>query len=190
MADYRFVSTWEIAVPIADVWAEVGDPLNWVNFWSGLERTDVIEAGDAGGVGTTYEFVFKSLLPYRLRLRATVTERRPCEHLRIETSGELVGVAVFDLSEVDGKTTSTLVWETRTTIAWMNAVAPLLRGLFEWNHDFLMKKAGAGLSRRLGAPVLHPKGSGPSLAVTLAPPLLIIASGSWAIGRLFRSRRS
>ncbi|MFN2595130.1 MAG: hypothetical protein ABR579_09620 [Actinomycetota bacterium] len=58
----------------------------------------------------------------------------------------------------------------------MNAVAPLMRGLFEWNHDVLMRKAGDGLARRIGASVTHRQGSAPSLAMAVAPPALAVAA--------------
>ena len=155
MADYRFVTTWEFVAPIDDVWHEVGDPQNRVNFWSGLQRVVEKQPGDTTGENALYELVFKSFLPYTLSLDARVTGIEAPHHLRMETTGELEGVATFDLAERDGTTVSTLVWETRTTIAWMNAIAPLMRGLFEWNHDVLMRKAGEGLAQRIGAIVAH-----------------------------------
>jgi hypothetical protein len=36
----------------------------------------------------------------------------------------------------------------------MNALAPLLRPAFVWNHDWVMRQGGEGLARRLGVPLL------------------------------------
>ncbi|MDQ3878776.1 MAG: SRPBCC family protein [Actinomycetota bacterium] len=172
MAEYRFVTTWEFDAPIDRVWGEVGDPTNWANFWVGLERVNVVEQGAEDGSGSVYELVFKSFLPYTLALRAQTVAIEAPRHLEMHTTGELEGTAVFDLAESEAGTISTLTWSTRTTLAWMNAIAPVMRGLFEWNHDVLMRKAGDGLAHRMGVTVSHRDESGPSLLAALAPPLL------------------
>ena len=174
-AEYRFVTAWEFVAPIDDVWREVGDPTNWTNFWTGLERVHVLDSGDVDGRDAGYELVFKSFLPYTLSLEARVVDISPPHYLKMETRGELEGTAVFELTERGPSTLSSLTWTTRTTIPWMNAIAPLMRGLFEWNHDVLMRKAGDGLAQRIGAPVTHREGSAPPLLVAVAPPLAVLA---------------
>lgn len=41
-------------------------------------------------------------------------------------------------------------WCVHTTCAWMNALVPLLRPVFQWNHDAMMREGGAALARLLG----------------------------------------
>jgi hypothetical protein len=41
-----------------------------------------------------------------------------------------------------------------TTAPWMNAVAPVARPVFEWNHHAIMRWGAEGLARRLGARLL------------------------------------
>ncbi len=94
----------------------------------------------------------------------------------LDTAGELQSRAVFVLTPLDaGATRTTLTWETETTLLWMNLAAPLMRGLFEWNHDFLMRKAGNGLAERLGARVTHREQTGTPLVRALVPPLAVLA---------------
>jgi hypothetical protein len=45
-------------------------------------------------------------------------------------------------------------WNVHTTKAWMNALAPVARSAFQWNHDYVMRNGGAGLARLLGVPLL------------------------------------
>ncbi len=78
-----------------------------------------------------------------------------------------------------------MTWDTRSTLLWMNLSAPLLRGLFEWNHDLLMKRAGEGLARRLDAPVVEAGPGRASLARALVP-LGALGAGFWAVARLRR----
>lgn len=91
------------------------------------------------------------------------------------------------LTQTGARTTSSLTWTVGTSVGWMNAVAPLMRGLFEWNHDVLMKKAGEGLARRIGAQVTHREGSAPPLAVAVAPPLVATAIAGWTMRRLVKT---
>ncbi|MGX7000533.1 hypothetical protein [Caballeronia sp. KNU42] len=39
-------------------------------------------------------------------------------------------------------------WCVHTTRAWMNALAPLLRPVFQWHHDAVMREGGAALARQ------------------------------------------
>jgi hypothetical protein len=36
----------------------------------------------------------------------------------------------------------------------MNALTPIARPIFRWNHDRLMRAGGRGLAQRLGVPLL------------------------------------
>jgi hypothetical protein len=36
----------------------------------------------------------------------------------------------------------------------MNLMAPLLRPVFEWNHDWVMRRGGEGISQLLGCRLL------------------------------------
>jgi hypothetical protein len=42
-------------------------------------------------------------------------------------------------------------WWVHTNRTWMNALAPLLRPVFQWNHGAVMREGGAALARRLDA---------------------------------------
>jgi hypothetical protein len=49
---------------------------------------------------------------------------------------------------------STWEWHVGTTERWMNAVGPLTRTAFAWNHHRIMRWGGEGLARRLGVALL------------------------------------
>jgi hypothetical protein len=63
--------------------------------------------------------------------------RRP--HLIVaRAEGELAGTGTFRH------------WQVVTTRRWMNAIAPLARPVFAWNHHAVMNQGGVGLARVLG----------------------------------------
>ena len=73
--------------------------------------------------------------------------------------GELDGTGRWRLWEQDGLTAVTYEWNVETTKRWMNALAPVARPVFAWNHDWVMTRGGEGLARRLGARlVAHDRG--------------------------------
>jgi len=185
VATYSFVSAWKISASPETVWEYIGDPLRWQLFWPGLE--DVKLLGDASSSGAeAYEFVFKSFLPFRVALEGRVTSKQAPRRLVMKTRGQLEGIGTVDLQDSgDGFTHSQMTWDTRSTLLWMNLSAPLLRGLFEWNHDLLMKRAGEGLARRLDAPVVEAGPGRASLAQALVP-LGALGAGFWAVARLRR----
>lgn len=188
MADYHFVTSWEFKTSPDEVWPYAGDPARWKEFWPGLEEVRLLGGEGGGSEGSTYEFVFKSFLPYTVSLEGRVVTSDPPRRLVIATVGELEGTGVLDIeSPMVGVTRTTLTWDTRSTVLWMNVSAPLMRGLYEWNHDFLMKKAGNGLSQILGAPVVHEDATGTSLIRALMP-FAGIFCALWAVRRLRRRR--
>jgi hypothetical protein len=64
--------------------------------------------------------------------------------------GELTGTGRWRLFHHDGTTAVTYEWDVRTTKSWMNALAPLARPIFEFNHDYVMRRGGEGLRNRVG----------------------------------------
>lgn len=189
MARYRFVSEWEFGAPVEAVWPEVGDPRAWKGYWSGLVDVRPHDPSAPPAPGASYDLVFKSFLPYTLTLTARIEESDEPHRLVIATSGELEGAAEYELEGTDGRTRTRLVWTASTTKPWMNALAFVLRGLFEWNHDVLMRRAGEGLASRIGAPVTHARGSAPPLARALLPPVAVLLCLFWLLRRTLRGGR-
>jgi uncharacterized protein YndB with AHSA1/START domain len=155
MADYSFLTTWVLDAPIDRVWDALYDSEHWPEWWRGVERVRVLEPGDADRVGELSRYTWKSRLPYRLEfdMRTTRVERPHLVEGRAQ--GELTGDGRWRLFEgAHGSTAVTYEWHVETTERWMNLLAPIARPVFGWNHDWVMKRGGEGLARRLGARLL------------------------------------
>ena len=116
------------------------------------------------GLGSVSRMVWKSLLPYRVGFEVTTTRIEYPTLMEGHAVGELEGVGRWRLYEQDGVTAVLYEWNVRTTKAWMNLFAPLLRPAFEWNHDWVMRRGGEGISALLGCRLL---GDGLRLALSL-----------------------
>ena len=147
MARYRFLSTWLLDAPLDDVWAVLHDAARWPRWWDGVEETEVL-AGDL------WWSTWRSVLPYSLTFEFEILRREAPYFLEGRASGELVGTGRWRLFEARGQTASTWDWEVETTAAWMNALGPLARPVFAWNHDRVMRGGAEGLARELGVALL------------------------------------
>jgi uncharacterized protein YndB with AHSA1/START domain len=151
MADYAFTTTWQIAAPVAPIWAAISAVERWPQWWRGVEAVVRLRDGDDQGVGAIHRYTWKSKLPYRLSFTMETTRVEPLHLIEGRASGELQGAGRWTFSERTGGTTVRYDWNVRTTKAWMNLLAPLARPLFAWNHDVVMAWGHAGLLRRLTA---------------------------------------
>jgi uncharacterized protein YndB with AHSA1/START domain len=149
-AHYRFLTTWLVDAPIDDVWDVIYAIERWPEWWRGVQSVTELVHGDGDGEGTVYRHVWRSRIPYAVRFDSTVEEvRRP--HLIVaRAEGELAGTGTFRLFESPLGTAVTYDWRVATTTRWMNAVAPVGRPLFAWNHHAVMNRGGVGLARVLG----------------------------------------
>ena len=154
MADYRFLTTWCIDAPIERVFEAIDDAASWPRWWKGVTRADLVEEGDAEGVGRLWRFTWRSRLPYDLSFDSRVVRREPPHLLEGHADGELVGVGRWRLFDGPLGTAAVYEWNVRTARAWMNRAAPVARPLFAWNHDAVMRQGADGLARLLGAPLL------------------------------------
>ena len=151
MAEYHFVSMWQIQAPIEQVWEEIYHAERWPSWWKYVAGVDELEPGDADGVGKRLRLLFRTRLPYTLGFDTRVTRVQPPSELEAEATGELEGTGRWTLTSADGGTLVRYTWDICTTRRWMNLLAPLARPVFSWNHDELMREGGQSLARRLGA---------------------------------------
>ncbi|MEZ5076257.1 MAG: SRPBCC family protein [Solirubrobacterales bacterium] len=154
MSEYAFLTTWLLEVPRDEVWETIHDQARWPEWWHGVEEAVELRPGDADGVGTVSRMVWKSALPYRVRFEVTTTRVEYPELMEGQAVGELEGVGRWRLYEEGGVTAVLYEWNVATTRPWMNRLAPLLRPVFEWNHDWVMARGGEGIAARLGCRLL------------------------------------
>lgn len=154
MARYRFVTRWKVDTSPERVFDALVRVEEWPGWWRGVERVQRLRDGDERGIGAVHRFTFRSRLPYSLAFEVRTTRVEAPLLLAGEASGELEGVGTWTLRDGDGRTHIEYIWDVRTTRWWMNALAPLARRLFSWNHDRVMDWGRSGLARRLEVAVV------------------------------------
>jgi hypothetical protein len=139
---FSFRTHWEIAAPADAVQRVLVDLEHYPEWWPQVVAVAKIDDDRA-------RVLCRSRLPYTLDLVLTAERREP-RQLESRIDGDLVGVALWRLEEVDG---STLVDYTQDVVVTHRVLRPMvrvLRGPMEWNHARMMEGCHAGLERRLG----------------------------------------
>ena len=151
MANYSFTTIWRVDAPIETVYGAIYDTDAWPGWWPQVISVEAVRPGDSRGIGAVRRFVFKGKLPYTLGFDMRVDEIDSPTRLAGTATGELEGTGVWTLSsDRPGLTTVQYDWNIRTTRWWMNLLAPVARGPFQTNHDYVMAGGLEGLTRLLG----------------------------------------
>ena len=153
MANYRFSTVWRVEASIQEVWDVFSHPDQWPEWWESLERIVEIKKGDIQGIGALHRYTWKGALPYRLTFDINVLNILPARCLRGKPVGRLKGEVCGLFLPVAQKPSSDMTGTFRTTIRWMNYLAPLAAPVFRWNHDTVMREGARGLARKLATNV-------------------------------------
>ena len=147
---YTFVTHWRFDAPIEAVWDAIYASEKWPEWWYYVARVQRLQSGDANGVGAVQRTTWNTALPYSFTFDTRVTRVERPHVLDVDAFGDLQGSGHWELSTEGALTHVRYDWNVHTNKSWMNALAPLLRPAFAWNHDKLMTRGGQGLARYLG----------------------------------------
>ena len=150
MARYEFLTTWLLRAPRAAVWDAIQDVWQWPQWWRGVESVAELDGGDGDRVGSRYRVRWRSFVPYAIEFVFEVEHVALPETMSGRATGDLEGTGAWRLVEREGITAVSYDWRVDTTKRWMNAVAPVARPVFGFNHDWVMRRGGEGLAELLG----------------------------------------
>jgi uncharacterized protein YndB with AHSA1/START domain len=154
VARYAFLTTWLLAAERERVWEAIHATERWPEWWRGVVRVTRVREGDGDGAGAVWDHEWRSVLPYPVRFRIETIRVERYRLIEGRADGELRGTGRWRLWSEGGLTAVTYEWNVATTRRWMNLLAPLARPVFEWNHDWVMRRGGEGLARLLAAELL------------------------------------
>lgn len=146
---YQFVTRWEFDSPIEPIWQMLMSPEDWPTWWRGVEKVELLKAGDANLIGATRAYTFRSRLPYRLKFKMETTRIEPMRLIEGRATGELEGRGLWTLDCAERKTRVRYEWEVDANKWWMKLLAPIARPAFVWNHDVIMEWGRRGMEQRL-----------------------------------------
>ena len=149
--EFNLITNWTLAAPREAVWRELTKPEDWPAWWRAVERVELLEAGDADGLGALRRMTWRTALPYSLTFDMRTVRVEPMAVIEGRAEGELSGVGRWTVDGDRDRTRVRYDWRVEVTQPWMRFVAPLARPVFAWNHGVVMGWGGEGLARRLTA---------------------------------------
>ena len=150
MEYYQFATFWRINSPLPAVWDLIYHSEHWPEWWRGLESVVELDKGDENGLGNLRRYTWKGALPYRLTFDIRTTRIQLQVLIEGVSSGDLDGTGIWRFSREGDLTVVRYDWRVQTAKRWMNALVPVARPLFRWNHDKIMEWGRKGLVKRLG----------------------------------------
>jgi hypothetical protein len=154
---YFFITRWQIKAPVEDVWDAIYNSLEWPNWWKGVIASKLVEEGDERGINGVREYTWRSVLPYKLQFSSRLVEREDYKRLYGIAFGELQGEGTWHFFEKDHITYLQYDWKVFTNKKWMNLFSFMLKPLFKYNHDVVMKWGAEGLANKLNAELISYK---------------------------------
>lgn len=146
---YSFESVWFIPFNLADSERAVIDFDAWTKWWPGLVEGKITKP-KSSIVGSEINAMWRSILGYKLAMQLSITDYFLNNYIKFESKGDLVGTGSWSFKEIsDSETRMVILWNVRTTKAWMNLSGMFLRPVFIYAHHNLMKKGELGLRRYL-----------------------------------------
>ncbi|MUT68310.1 SRPBCC family protein [Paenibacillus sp. NEAU-GSW1] len=149
---YNFETNWKFEADIEQVWGLIAG-FKYDEWWSGV-KAEPLQSGLPNGIGEKYRYEFRTKMPYRLSFEAEVIVKEAPRKMEIRSTGELEGRGEWTLTQSGSVTHVRYIWQVNTNKAWMDVLAPLLKPVFVWNHDLVMKEGERGMSKALQAPVI------------------------------------
>jgi uncharacterized protein YndB with AHSA1/START domain len=146
---YSFTTYWHIDAPIDEVWQAIYDSKSWPKWWKNVKKVTVLKEPDKDGVGEVQHHEWGTALPYKLVFDTRTTQVERPHVLLADSIGQLVGTGRWELNEEGAVTVVRYDWNVQTTKKWMNALAPVLRPIFAWNHKVVMNEGGRALANLL-----------------------------------------
>ena len=147
---FVFFDEWRLAAQPEAVWPVIRDVETWPDWWPSVRKVTPV----GGGASSTYEFRFRTRLPYDMAFAAELVQDDTLRTAEARVTGRVDGSGRCTVTAIDGGSLVRFDWWVRPQLAWMRAVAPLARPVFGWNHRSLMADGARGLVRRLDTRLL------------------------------------
>ena len=105
---------------------------------------------------TDTDITTRGVLPYDVTWRVEVVETRAPELIRVKATGDVIGLGMWRLAESDGAVEVSYLWRVRVGKPWMQTFEVLLKPVFVWNHNWVMRRGEIGLRAELSRRAVRP----------------------------------
>ena len=141
---YTFRSIWRVDASVFDAFTALADIEAYPRWWREIKEVRPIDE-------TRVDVHIRAALPYSLHVRLhKEIEDRQTGILRTSLTGDLQGWSSWSIVPLQAGCSLRFDEEVVTTKPLMNALTPVARPLFLFNHSLMMRHGERGLRRYLG----------------------------------------
>ncbi len=161
MADYQFITRWQVPAPAEEVYRTLEDVDTLATWWPSVYLdVKARKPGQPGGVGKEVELYTKGWLPYTLRWRFRVTETHFPTGFALEAFGDLAGRGIWTFTPNATGCAVVYDWRIAAEKPLLKYLSFLMKPLFSANHHWAMRRGLKSLNlelrRRRGDPGVPP----------------------------------
>lgn len=154
MAEYHLLTIWRIEAPLEEVYAAIHNSPRWPDWWPGMQKVEEVAAGDVDGIDSVLRYFWRGKLPYRMVFEVRATRIEKWTAIEGSVQGDLEGIGRWHFTSEGAVSVVRYEWHVRSTLWWMNLIAPFARSMFIRNHGILMRQGAEGLAGLLSASLL------------------------------------
>jgi len=149
MSEYNFTTQWYFNHPVEKVWEEIRLMNHWPEWWKYVRRVEKIKNGSADEIGSVRRIQWSTALPYSITFDSELTSLEHHKRMEGRAFGDLTGIGIWNFVPNGHGTHVRYDWKVSITKKWMNIFEPILKPIYKWNHDKVMKAGYEGLVKRL-----------------------------------------
>jgi hypothetical protein len=139
--EYHFITRWRLRATPDEVAAVLSDAQDLPRWWPSVYLdVQVVEDGDAHGIGRVVDLWTKGWLPYTLRWRFTTTRNDAAGGISLRADGDFVGGGTWTFVRDGDHVNAYYDWRIRAEKPLLRRLTWLMRPAFSANHRWAMRK--------------------------------------------------
>jgi hypothetical protein len=152
--DYSFITHWEIAAPLHDVWNSIYESADWPLWWKGVKQVTIIKENDSNGINGVRAYTWKSVLPYSLSFEMKLVEKIDEKLLRGVAFGELEGEGTWHFARENGITKVQYNWNVKNEQGMDELFFVYLKATVQIKPQCCYEMGAHGLAKKLNAKLI------------------------------------
>jgi hypothetical protein len=174
---YHFVTNWRVRASVEEVTAILFDAAALPRWWPSVYlEVQVLDPGDARGVGSLVSLYTKGWLPYTLRWNARTVEVTE-NTLTLVPEGDFAGRGIWSFAQDGEWALISYDWKITAEKPLLRYLTPLLRAVFAANHEWAMRMG----ERSLRLELERRRARTPEEAARIAPPPGPTTTSPWPL---------
>jgi len=139
--EYHFITRWRLQATPDEVAAVLSDAQDLPRWWPSVYLdVQVVEDGDAHGIGRVVDLWTKGWLPHTLRWRFTTTRNDEAGGISLRADGDFVGGGTWTFVRDGDHVNAYYDWRIRAEKPLLRRLTWLMRPAFSANHRWAMRK--------------------------------------------------